>query len=287
MTSATHGGVTSDESALAERRVAAGRTLPLLDAARTLRGRFGVRPLFYGVVVGSLVFVGVTIGGTFLGQGLAVLSDGLQDEAGNLGLDVFGTLSVIVLLSSLGLWTRVGFGGPDSWTDLRLLLFPAGFTLLPLISGISNADLDGAGQIALTLPQPFLTGFWEEGLIRGFFLYAVLVAALRSGRSPLTAVLGSAAVFGALHAIALVGGQEPGPVLTQVVFAALLGVGFSALLLRTNALWLLVLIHAAFDLGPALSASEPSDGFSIGPILFALPIALYGMFLLRKRRHTT
>lgn len=62
----------------------------------------------------------------------------------------------------------------------------------------------------------------------------------------------SAAIFGALHLINVIGGPPPFAVLVQVVFATLLGIAFGALLLRTNALWLLVGVHALFNTGSAL-----------------------------------
>jgi hypothetical protein len=53
--------------------------------------------------------------------------------------------------------------------------------------------------------------------VRGFLLSVLLVAAVRSGRSPVGAVIVSANVFGLLHLVSLVDGSLRPSVLGQVM----------------------------------------------------------------------
>lgn len=269
-------------------RASPERAREIVDGERTLTGRLDHALLRTAVLVVAAVFVAATAVGTLLGVGVAAAVSGLEDldsEAGGLGLDLVGTLCVALLLWRLGWWRRVGFVGPSHWRDTRLLILPAVIALLAFGIGVADADLSDSARVALALSQPFLTGFWEEGLVRGFLLFALLMAAVRGGGSPVRAVLLSAVVFGLLHAVALVGGQDPGAVLSQVIFATFVGIGFGAVMLRTNALWALVGLHALINLGPALQDSGDSGddaSFQLGAVLFFFPLALYGLYLLRR-----
>lgn len=239
-------------------RVSDERAREVLDGERTLTGRLDGKPVQTAALVVAGIFVVATLAGTLLGDGIASAVSSIKKfdkQAGGLGLDIVGTVCVAVLLARLGWWRRVGFLGPSHWRDTRLLILPAVIALLALVSGLSDADLSEGSRVALTLPQPFLTGFWEEGLTRGFLLFVLLIGAVRSGSSPVKAVLVSAVVFGLLHFVALVGGREPDAALSQVIFATFFGIGFGAVLLRTNALWALVGLHALVNLGPTLAKS--------------------------------
>lgn len=95
-------------------------------------------------------------------------------------------------------------------------------------------------------------------------------------------VLLAGVIFGALHLVNIVGGDVVA-VLVQVVYASLIGIAFGALLLRTNALWLLVALHRPHQLRnlPARRQRRRRDPTGI-LILSTLPLAIYGLFLLRR-----
>lgn len=275
-------------------RVLPARAREVVKGEKALTGRLDAKPLLAASLVVATIFLTAAIGGSALGQAIARGIPSINDfkkDAGNLGIDILGTACVALTLQRLGWWRRVGFVGPSRWCEIRLLILPAILALLALGLSLPGVDLSEGGRVALSLPQPFLTGFWEEGLTRGFFLFALLIIAVRNGSSPMKAVVVSSVGFGLMHLVALVGGRNPGATLTQAIYAALLGIGFSALLLRTNALWALVGLHALIDLGSALhdpvTKSKSFDSFNIGPILFYLPLALYGLYLLRRRSETT
>ncbi len=250
-----------------------------------LQGRLDRRPLLYGTLIAAAVFVAALLVGTLLGRTVAVAAgrNDLRGTTGELGSDLVGAACVAGVLWRLGWWRDVGFGGPSTWRSLRLLALPAVLGSVLLVGGLISLDLSDPGRLALSLPQPFLTGFWEEGLTRGLLLSLLLVVALRGGRGPVRAVVISATIFGLLHLPAVLFGKALVPSLVQAVLATLLGIGFGALLLRTNALWLLAGVHALINLGPTLrGGNERIEAFSDIFGLSSLLLAVYGLFLLRR-----
>jgi len=269
--------------ALEERRVAPERVRMLVELEEGLHGRLGRRPLLYGTLIAAGVFVITAALGGLLGLALAaaVGQDDLRSSAGRLGADLVGVACIAGLLWRLGWWRQVGFAGPSTWRSLPLLAIPAVIAAVSLVGGLVSLDASDPARLALRLPEVLLTGFWEEGLTRGLLLSLLLVAALRGGRGPVGAVVIAAAIFGLLHLINAVAAPLS-QVAVQVVYATLIGIGFGALMLRTNALWLLVVLHALFNSGSALQGANDSEAAETVLMLSTLPFAVYGLFLLRR-----
>lgn len=273
----------SSTKSLEERRVAPERVVALVRLEQGLHGRLGRRPAVYGSLVVAAVFVVSIVLGTALGQAVANAAgaEDLSGPAGQLGIDIVGVACVVWLLSQLGWWRAVGFVGPSQWRSLRLLGFPALIAVASVVGGLANVDLSDLGELAFALPQVLATGLWEEGLTRGFLLSALVVSLLRSGRGPVGAVVLSSVIFGLLHLVGVVDTELPA-VLVQVVYATFLGIGFAALLLRTNALWLLVVVHAVINAGNALKGDNEAGVFPVILTLSTIPFAIYGLYLLRR-----
>lgn len=270
---------------LTERRVAPERVAALVEMERGLGGRLGRRPVLYGLLIVAAVFVASVVVGTVLGQviaGAAGAGEGVRRAAGLVGTDVIGVVGLAWVLSKLSWWRLVGFVGPSQWRSLGLLVPAVLLVVVALVGGLASLDTGDPELLALAVPQVSLTGLWEEGLIRGFLLSALLLAALRSGSGPVRAVLASAVIFGLLHLVSAVGGSLPGAVF-QVVYATLIGICFGALMLRTNALWLLMILHALFNLGNELTGdNEAAPVLDIALLFGILLLAIYGVFLLRR-----
>ncbi len=96
------------------------------------------------------------------------------------------------------------------------------------------------------------------------------------------AVVISAVVFGLMHVVGVILGKELLPALVQVLTATLFGIGFGALLLRTNALWLLAGVHALGNLPSELQGENDVEALTIIFLLSELLLAVYGLFLLRR-----
>jgi len=269
--------------ALEERRVAPERVRMLVELEEGLHGRLRRRPLLCGTLIAAGVFVATYVLGALLGAALAgaLGQDDLRSSARTLGINLVGAGCVAGLLWRLGWWRQVGFAGPSTWRSLPLLAIPAVIAAVSLVGGLVSLDSSDPARLALRLPEVLLTGFWEEGLTRGVLLSLLLAAALRGGRRPVGAVVTAAAIFGLLHLVNAVGAPLS-QVLVQVVYATLIGIGFGALLLRTNALWLLVILHALFNSGSALQGANVGGSVGAVIVLSTLPLAVYGLFLLRR-----
>ncbi len=111
------------------------------------------------------------------------------------------------------------------------------------------------------------------------------------------AVFGSSALFGAAHVFNLLAHRQPLlSNLTQIAYGFFFGVIFAACVLRNNAIWPMMVAHAAVDFGGSLlreiaisgpgpvvpANSTPTE--ALVSIAITLPLLLYGAFILRKVR---
>ena len=104
-----------------------------------------------------------------------------------------------------------------------------------LVAGADVAFLPrrSMGIAALVVVSGFVLPFFEELFYRGF----VMTAMLRSG-SAAAAIVGSAVLFGAVHA----------PLWAHLPALMVLGVGLGYAYYRTRSLWTPVLMHTLFNL---------------------------------------
>jgi membrane protease YdiL (CAAX protease family) len=181
-------------------------------------------------------------------------------------------LLVAALITYLRWWPAAGFTPPSRWRDLHLYLLPGVLVFAPFIKGVKTLPV---GTFAFLLVGYLISCVFEEGLFRG-----VLPVVLRS-LGLWRAVLISSLLFGLIH----LGNQAVRGVsfliVLQAIGAAVQGIGYLALRLRTDMIWLLILIHAAHDVTlemghlPIAAVEAPID----------IVIAIYGVVLLRNRGH--
>jgi membrane protease YdiL (CAAX protease family) len=190
-------------------------------------------------------------------------------------------LLAVILLTWLNWWRVVGFNGPSQWHSLYLLWVLPIPILLNLSSGIHITD---QSAIALYAAITILTGFSDEAIFRGIMLQALLPFGAIAA-SAITALL-----FGIAHLSNLVAGFNPTVVLFQVVSAIPLGFLFAALRLRTNTIWPMIATHALIDLAAFLTIGQMVTSRTVPPVtylsilFFYVPLAAYGLFVLRKTR---
>lgn len=126
-----------------------------------------------------------------------------------------------------------------------------------------------------------LVAISEELMFRGILLQGMLE---RYALWP--AVLMCSALFGVVHTTNGLATGDVSGALWQAVAAALQGVGYAAIRLRTRSVWPMVLVHGLWDFA-LVTATLPhpgEDGASILPyaaLLAVLPLCLYGVYLLR------
>jgi uncharacterized protein len=179
-------------------------------------------------------------------------------------------LSVLVALalSLLGWWKVAGFNFPAQWRDSRLMLVPFVIVLgLPFLMGIKASD---AGTFIYLVIGYALTGFMEEGLMRGIVLRVL------KPTGTTRSVIISSLLFGLIHIGNLLY-RNPFIVIAQMIGAFVHGIGLSAIRLRTNTIWFPVILHGLHDL--ALKYTNfPAIPLDVVQVTLLM---LYGIYLLR------
>lgn len=191
---------------------------------------------------------------------------------------LLNALFAAVLLTRLGWWRASGFRRPERPRSLVLLALPVALLIVPaLLVGI---DVPPFGKALVLLVVTLLIGFQEEAIFRGVIL---------NGLAPLGtlhAVLGSALLFGVIHANSLLVGRDPAFVAVQIIASILGGVGFAALRLRLGSIWPLIALHALndfiqFSASQGLAVEHASPVLLTAKLAISSVMALYGLFLLR------
>ena len=174
----------------------------------------------------------------------------------------------------------LGMRLPVTIATLRLAWLPFLYAVAACL--LAAAQPPPAALAGMVLLNTSLVALSEEVMFRGILLYGLMT------RLPvLPAVLVSSALFGAVHALNVFTTGDLAASLLQALAAALQGVGLAAVRVRTHSLWPMIVVHAFYDCGLLLAAgAHPATAMpgamSVLPVLFVLPIFVYGLFLLRK-----
>ena len=205
-------------------------------------------------------------------------------------------LLLVGLLFKLDLLKRAKFTHPSRWKAVWLvwpLLLMALLNVSERIDGSLTIDSSRPGLLVLYSAVNLAIGLCEEVLGRGVVLLVMLQKWGHTRRGIYQAVLVSSALFGAAHILNLITGRLPLLAnLTQIIYSVFFGVIFAACFLRNNAIWPVMLMHAAVDFGGGLRhiAVEGSQivvanntlAQAMSALMITLPLFLYGLFILRK-----
>lgn len=227
----------------------------------------------------ALLFVAAII--IFLASGTVVTL--MELPPASLYIIAFTLLGIAcaILVAKNRWWHAVGFRPPYERRLLWLFWLPFVPVVGNLLDGLSVTD---PWQIMLFFVMAVLSGFVEETLFRGLMLRALLPTGIWR------AALISAALFGGMHILNVLAVSSPAYALLQVGYAAAIGVGYAALVIRTGAIWPLILAHfltnfAGFMATGAAGATGP---VAVREIVFsAVYIVLfsaYGVYLLRANK---
>ncbi|NOB05558.1 CPBP family intramembrane glutamic endopeptidase [Roseobacter sp. HKCCD8431] len=177
-----------------------------------------------------------------------------------LELVLAGTLIAIIVwlgwTKQTRLTTRPAWGG--LWYMIPPILFMGGLLLIGIISasGQSVSVSFSASYLAALLALTLLVGTFEEGLFRGVVFYG-----FEAKWGPLIALAASSVLFGAMHYVNWIGGQDFSETSSQAVAAGLSGILYGALALRTGSIWPGAVLHCLWDtmvtLNGRISAVRP------------------------------
>ena len=189
----------------------------------------------------------------------------------------------------------LGLGAPRPGT-WRLLWLPAAYVAVMAIGALA-VGLPPWPVVGLVVLNTALVGFSEEMMFRG-----VLWWGLRPALGFWPAVWAAAAIFGGVHVLNALSTGAPGAAALQACAAFLNGVHFVAIRVRCRSIWPGVLVHAAWNCAALLVVIAAMSGAGEGagggggmpslsdvppaalvlPLLMVLPLALYGLYLLRR-----
>src|SRR5919201_2461326 len=192
-------------------------------------------------------------------------------------------LYVAFLLSRLRRWKQAGFTPIREWRAPHLIVPLLGTLALPA-AGLWARGVMATVALVFALQVAFMliNVFMEEATYRGLILDAI------HHYSAGSRVLIASVLFGLSHVdnFFLPGADEVG-VLYQIFEATLIGVLFSATRLRMNAIWPLIMVHAAYNFmlilafGHAFPVAPTLPGFIVDTAV-NLSLAVFGFLLLRR-----
>lgn len=216
-------------------------------------------------------------------------------------------LVALRLIFRAGLQGAAGLSTKEQWQKPSLILLPAYLPLLMVI-GPGFSFPTEPHLIFAAVVHCMLIGFSEEVIFRGFVQSAFIKWFSGKPKGVICAVLLSSASFGIMHMANSVTDIDVGPgfhlefhstaqskadALSQVIYATFFGVFSGAVLLKSNKLWPLVLMHALMDFPFSLQkmmndgqggAGQRDETLTIdlgGPVLF-LPLFFAGLLVLRS-----
>ena len=169
---------------------------------------------------------------------------------------------------------------------LYLVVIGVLFLLGTDLSSISAIDF-----ILLSLAM-LSVGFVEEFIFRGILQSVLLKKYSQRKNGILISIFLPAALFGGIHLFGLDMSNIAASI-GQVVYAFFIGAAFGAILLKTNKILPLAIIHGLIDLvftintllddgAVAGELEQQSIGQAIGGMLLVLPLFIAGLFIIRK-----
>lgn len=241
--------------------------------------------LIFSLLV-SFVFILMLVASAMLG--VLWPGEGTYGQPGGiLGRAIF-IIVLLAILVRLGWLRPAGFASPGGWRTWLSLL-------LPLVYSIAASAYAMTGSFAVHVSGTSLTGqatlfiltaaLMEEIVFRGIILHALVRAWGGTQLGLVRSVLVSSLFFSILHLFDFLGGRPLLNVLLQSLQAYFLGVYLGALVLKGNSIYPAVFFHAIVNLAGYLVFAgqnlEPAPAAWLLLSLFMLPLALYGIYLLR------
>jgi membrane protease YdiL (CAAX protease family) len=194
---------------------------------------------------------------------------------------------LLFLIARLGWLHSAGFTSAGNLRTWLILLIPLTYSIATsayAMTGNFDFSYSDPGLTAIAVPFIISHAFLEEVVFRGLILHALIRARDTTSRGIVMSVLVSSLLFGGYHILYLAG--EPLPVvLPRIVFSTLLGIVSGAFVLRGESIYPAAFFHGILNLAGFLNLTsngvEGTGSSWLLMSLFILPLALYGLYLLR------
>lgn len=213
-------------------------------------------------------------------------------------VELIASLVALGLLFLLGygkILRQTGEGFVKGFYIAAFLVGQIGFAMVAMLFTnlmVEHVALDSAWNIFVFTLDMFLVGFAEEVFLRGIVLNLLVDRFSKTRKGVMGAVLISSISFGLAHFVNLLAGVGLESVCVQVIQASILGVILAAIYLRSNNIWITIILHALTDWASLMGVGIFGQGDlvdGIGTIsrynLISVPILLIPCFvLLRKNK---
>lgn len=240
--------------------------------------------------------LGFSIAAVALWAAVTVWGGLIQSGHGSLGSLISQRLVLATPIAALFLlivarwfhWNDLGLNGPRPRSSIWLL-WPIGLYIAVFV-GIASLNHHFAfPAIAFVAINTAFVGFSEELAFRG-----ILWGAARKAMAFWPGVLLVSALFGSVHLLNGFITGKFGEAAVQGLNAFVSGFAYLALRIRTRSLWAMIIGHWLWDLSVFMSATDTAAAAAksapANPLLglaLVAPIALYGLWILRKPEHRT
>lgn len=243
-----------------------------------------VQPLRLGparVIVAMVIWIALTVG-----IGVA-LGDGEQHPLAYAATQQIGWhwLAAAAFAGTVA-WRAgadaMGLRSPFPTSSIMLVWLPLAYVGIMLAVDVL-LGLPSPSVTAILAVNMLLVGLSEELMFRSIVFHGLIT------RYPIwPAVLLTSFLFGLVHSLNVFATGQMVQALLQSATAFMQGIAYMAIRIRTRSVWPMVIVHALWDFSLILSvATRPSvgagdgAGFYWAPLLVAMPVFLYGLFLLR------
>ncbi len=136
--------------------------------------------------------------------------------------------------------------------SLFFIIFPAlliavnNFPISAFLRGRTALNGDGY-QVLLFLTNSLIVGLFEEMLFRGIIVIFLVQVIKESKFKTLYLIIFSAIIFSLFHLVNLFDGAGVYDVLLQVGYSFLLGILWALIYLKTNNLWIVMILHGLYN----------------------------------------
>ena len=199
----------------------------------------------------------------------------------------------VVAIKKLKLVELSGLSNRIKWSNKYLILIPLYLVALGIGSSIGTDLSQVIMMEAVLLSLAMISvGFVEEFIFRGIIQAAFLKKFAERKGGILISIFLPALMFGSLHLVNLDTSNLAASI-SQVIYAFFIGAAFGAILLKTNRLIPLAIVHGLIDIVFSINTLldddllagelERQDVMSaISSILVVLPLFIAGVLIIRK-----
>jgi membrane protease YdiL (CAAX protease family) len=244
------------------------------------------RPLTFSLAITFFFILLVLISSIVVGKVWAGNTSGWY--AGSTVGRLISILILLAILWRLGWLHSAGFTKPGGWRTWFILLILLQYAMLISAYAMTGSVSFGYSDAVLTESAAvfiLLHAFLEEISFRGLVLHSLVRAWDGTNRGLLRSVLVSSLFYAGYHILYLAG-EPPAIVLGRIVVAFLLGILFGALVLREKSIYPAAYFHGILNIAGYMNLTSTGlEGTPSSWLLlswFLLPLALYGLYLLRR-----